>query len=198
ERAVLRPARGRGRHGGGVLLRAGERRLRAEDDAEAAAGLAAAGLPRPRGEARDGRGAGVDRLGGGHPEERVRPLGAESAPPDARRARARAQARERDQDARGAHPRPAGRAGRAAGGGRGMSAFNSTPYPLRPLADVADLIMGQAPKGDSYNTDGEGVALIAGASDLGETHPTPSRFTTAPTKIGQEGDIILCVRATIG
>src|SRR5690606_33419417 len=62
----------------------------------------------------------------------------------------------------------------------------------------AELIMGQAPKGDSYNTEGQGVPLIAGASDLGETNPNPSRFTTSPTKVGQSGDIILCVRATIG
>jgi type I restriction enzyme S subunit len=58
--------------------------------------------------------------------------------------------------------------------------------------------MGQAPSGDTYNDEGEGLPLIAGASDFGSQTPQPSRFTTVPGKISQIGDIILCVRATIG
>jgi len=58
--------------------------------------------------------------------------------------------------------------------------------------------MGQAPKGDSYNQKGSGLPLIAGAADLGTLTPTPKKYTTTPTKTGQKGDIILCVRATIG
>lgn len=58
--------------------------------------------------------------------------------------------------------------------------------------------MGQAPSGDTYNTDRMGLPLIAGAGDFGESCPEPSKFTTVPTKIGSRGDIILCIRATIG
>jgi type I restriction enzyme S subunit len=58
--------------------------------------------------------------------------------------------------------------------------------------------MGQAPKGSSYNHDGEGYALIAGAGDFGETTPASGKWTTVPTKISKLGDIILCIRATIG
>ncbi|WP_420830512.1 restriction endonuclease subunit S [Acinetobacter pseudolwoffii] len=58
--------------------------------------------------------------------------------------------------------------------------------------------MGQAPSGDSYNFDSEGLALIAGAGDFGKQTPEPKKFTTAAGKKSEKGEIILCIRATIG
>jgi len=58
--------------------------------------------------------------------------------------------------------------------------------------------MGQAPSGDSYNTLAVGYPLIAGAGDFGELNPKPKKYTDAPTKLSQLGDLILCIRATIG
>jgi type I restriction enzyme S subunit len=58
--------------------------------------------------------------------------------------------------------------------------------------------MGQAPKGASYNSVGNGYPLIAGAGDFGETTPLPSKSTVAPIKLSDVDDIILCIRATIG
>ncbi|WP_313566518.1 restriction endonuclease subunit S [Mobilicoccus sp.] len=66
------------------------------------------------------------------------------------------------------------------------------------LAEVAEIIMGQAPPGDSYNTDGEGLPLIAGAGDFKEGRLAPSRFTTLSTKRSKFGDIVLSIRASIG
>ncbi len=74
----------------------------------------------------------------------------------------------------------------------------ATNWTTRPLGEVCDLIMGQAPKGTTYNDKGIGTPLIAGAADLGPRTPKPKKWTTASTKIGKQGDIILCVRATIG
>jgi len=74
-----------------------------------------------------------------------------------------------------------------------MSAF-----PVESLSKVCDITMGQAPKGTSYNTTGSGYALIAGAGDFGELTPEPSKYTDAPTKLSRPGDLILCIRATIG
>jgi type I restriction enzyme S subunit len=71
-------------------------------------------------------------------------------------------------------------------------------YPIVDLGEVAEIVMGQAPSGESYNDEGDGLPLIAGASDFGRLTPQPSRHTNAPTKVSQPGDIILCVRATIG
>ena len=68
----------------------------------------------------------------------------------------------------------------------------------RRLDAVADITMGQAPEGESYNLDAEGLPLIAGAGDFGELHPKPKKFTTAPGKTCQAGDVVLGIRATIG
>jgi type I restriction enzyme S subunit len=66
------------------------------------------------------------------------------------------------------------------------------------LGDYCDVTMGQAPTGDTYNTEENGLPLLAGASDLGDVTPAPSRWTSAPTQVCEKGDIILCIRATIG
>lgn len=58
--------------------------------------------------------------------------------------------------------------------------------------------MGTAPPGTTYNTEGIGTPMIAGAGDYGETYPVAKKWTTAPTRIAEKGDLIVCVRATIG
>jgi restriction endonuclease S subunit len=72
-------------------------------------------------------------------------------------------------------------------------------WPTKRLGDVCQIIMGQSPDGDSYNTTGEGVPLINGPVEFSETSfgkTIRSKFTTAPTKFCREGDLILCVRGS--
>ena len=72
-------------------------------------------------------------------------------------------------------------------------------WEIRRLDEIAELIMGQSPPGETYNDKGEGVPLINGPVEFG---PEPfsrtfiRQFTTAPTKFCQEGDLILCVRGS--
>lgn len=66
------------------------------------------------------------------------------------------------------------------------------------LAEVCDIQMGSAPKGSSYTELSEGIPLVAGASDYGALYPLPKKATTEPTQVCQTGDLIICVRATIG
>ena len=61
------------------------------------------------------------------------------------------------------------------------------------------MIMGQSPDGSTYNTDGIGIPLINGPVEFGPGHfskTIKSKFTTAPTKLCKEGDLILCVRGS--
>lgn len=58
--------------------------------------------------------------------------------------------------------------------------------------------MGQAPNGETYNDKGLGLPLIAGAGDFGPDFPIAKKFTSAPTKTCEPGDIIMSIRATIG
>jgi type I restriction enzyme, S subunit len=72
-------------------------------------------------------------------------------------------------------------------------------WPIERLGDVCEIIMGQSPDGESYNTTGEGVPLINGPvefSDESFGKTVRSKFTTQPTKFCKEGDLILCVRGS--
>ena len=62
------------------------------------------------------------------------------------------------------------------------------------LGEVTEIIMGQSPKGDTYNTDGEGEPLINGPAEFGSAFPTPVQWTIKPTKVCKDGDILFCVR----
>jgi type I restriction enzyme S subunit len=66
------------------------------------------------------------------------------------------------------------------------------------LGSVAKITMGQAPDGQTYNGEGVGLPLIAGAGDFGQVHPSPKKFTSAPTKVCDPGDIVIGIRASIG
>lgn len=66
------------------------------------------------------------------------------------------------------------------------------------LCDICEITMGQAPVGSSYNERGIGHLLIAGAGDFGKSTPKPKKYTSEPTKLSKVGDIIMCIRATIG
>ncbi|HWP60974.1 MAG TPA: restriction endonuclease subunit S [Candidatus Acidoferrales bacterium] len=66
------------------------------------------------------------------------------------------------------------------------------------LGEVADIIMGQSPPGDTYNQRGEGLPFFQGVADFNYRHPTPRVFCSAPSRIALPGDILLSVRAPIG
>ncbi len=66
------------------------------------------------------------------------------------------------------------------------------------LENVTQIIMGQSPSGSSTTNDKNYIGLIGGAADMGEMFPNISRYTTAPTKLSDENDIIISIRATLG
>ncbi|GHV07382.1 hypothetical protein FACS1894217_08100 [Clostridia bacterium] len=69
---------------------------------------------------------------------------------------------------------------------------------LKPLSELCNLNMGQSPSSDSYNQDGEGIPFYQGNADFGELHPTVRYWCSQPTKIANDGDILISVRAPIG
>lgn len=66
------------------------------------------------------------------------------------------------------------------------------------LKEVTEIIMGQSPKSDTYNTQNEGLPLLNGATDFKNRNIKPTKYTTDPKKIGQFGDFVFGVRATVG
>jgi restriction endonuclease S subunit len=69
-------------------------------------------------------------------------------------------------------------------------------FGLVKLGDVADVVMGQSPKGATCNRAMDGTPLINGPTEFGPSHPVPAQWTTAPTKYAQPGDVLFCVRGS--
>lgn len=66
------------------------------------------------------------------------------------------------------------------------------------LEDVCSINMGQSPESSNYNEAGEGIPFFQGNADFGKLHPTVRVWCDAPTKIAEQGDILISVRAPIG
>ncbi len=66
------------------------------------------------------------------------------------------------------------------------------------LGEVAEIIMGQSPPGETYNDRKEGLPFFQGVADFNYRHPTPRVYCSTPSRIAHPGDILLSVRAPIG
>lgn len=66
------------------------------------------------------------------------------------------------------------------------------------LSDIANVIMGQSPKGTSYNERGDGIVFYQGRADFGNRYPSVRLFTTEPTRYAEPFSVLLSVRAPVG
>lgn len=66
------------------------------------------------------------------------------------------------------------------------------------LKDICDINMGQSPSSESYNENKKGMPFFQGNADFGERYPIARKWSSAPTKIAEAGDILISVRAPIG
>lgn len=66
------------------------------------------------------------------------------------------------------------------------------------LGDEFNFIMGQSPKGESFNEEEKGIPMYQGNADFGFRFPTRRIFTTEPTRIAEEKDTLISVRAPVG
>ena len=72
-------------------------------------------------------------------------------------------------------------------------------WPMVTLEEVAEVIAGQSPKGEYYNTVGEGIPFYQGKTEFSEVSiGKPRVWTTSTTKIAENGDILMSVRAPVG
>jgi type I restriction enzyme S subunit len=63
---------------------------------------------------------------------------------------------------------------------------------------VSEIILGQSPPSDTYNTDKLGLPFYQGKSDFGLLNPKPRIWCSNPEKIALAGDILISVRAPVG
>ncbi|MDU6735274.1 MAG: restriction endonuclease subunit S [Veillonella sp.] len=66
------------------------------------------------------------------------------------------------------------------------------------LGEIVDVIMGQSPKSEFYNTEEKGYPFLQGNRTFGLKYPTFDIYTMVLTKLAKAGDIIMSVRAPVG
>ncbi len=66
------------------------------------------------------------------------------------------------------------------------------------LGEACEVTMGQSPPGTSYNFSGDGLPFFQGKTDFGELHPKVRIFCNQPSRIAEDGDILMSVRAPVG
>lgn len=71
-------------------------------------------------------------------------------------------------------------------------------WDLKMIKEISTVIMGQSPKGESYNESGTGVPLLNGPADYENGSLVTRIYTTAPTRFCKKDDLVFCIRATIG
>jgi type I restriction enzyme S subunit len=69
-------------------------------------------------------------------------------------------------------------------------------WEVSPLDALADVTMGISPEGSTYNDVGEGTPLCNGPVEYGDFFLRQIKWTTAPSKLAQRGDLIICVRGS--
>jgi len=66
------------------------------------------------------------------------------------------------------------------------------------LSDIATIIMGQSPEGETYNKAGNGMIFYQGRTDFGYRFPGITTYTSHPKKKALKNDILISVRAPVG
>ena len=67
------------------------------------------------------------------------------------------------------------------------------------LGEIADVVAGQSPDGKYYNDKGDGMPFYQGKTEFGSIYiGEPKKWTTQITKIAEDGDILMSVRAPVG
>jgi type I restriction enzyme S subunit len=78
------------------------------------------------------------------------------------------------------------------------NAIKNIDYREQKLSDIAMITMGQSPDSKSYTDDCQYTPLIQGNADIINRKICPKKYTTKPTKICKEMDLIMTVRAPVG
>lgn len=65
-------------------------------------------------------------------------------------------------------------------------------WPTKPLGELSETVMGQAPPGNESNFDGIGTPFVK-AGEFGKERPIIREWTTKPLKFAKANDVLVCV-----
>ncbi len=68
----------------------------------------------------------------------------------------------------------------------------------KQLVDIANLVMGQSPKSEFYNEEGEGLPFHQGVTNFGDRFVNHEFYCTVKNRLANPGDILCSVRAPVG
>lgn len=71
-------------------------------------------------------------------------------------------------------------------------------WETKNLGDVCNVVMGQSPKSEYYNTEGNGLPFHQGVKDFGSRFLTHNTYCTVESRIAEQGEILISVRAPVG
>lgn len=74
--------------------------------------------------------------------------------------------------------------------------MSSNEWEIKSLGEIAEIIMGQSPAGETCNEIGNGIPLLNGPTEFGNSHPNPVQYTTNSKKFSEPGDLLFCVRGS--
>ena len=66
------------------------------------------------------------------------------------------------------------------------------------LNEIANIVMGQSPKSEFYNSEGIGLPFHQGVTDFGFRFPSHNTFCSVENRIAEKYDILFSVRAPVG
>ena len=66
------------------------------------------------------------------------------------------------------------------------------------LSDIANIIMGQSPKSEFYNTEGDGIPFHQGVGSYSDRFVVDNVYSTSFTRIAEPNSILFSVRAPVG
>ncbi len=66
------------------------------------------------------------------------------------------------------------------------------------FGDITDILMGQSPKSEFYNTNGDGLPFHQGVGSYGTRFPVNEIFCSVDGRTAKQGDILFSVRAPVG
>ena len=97
-------------------------------------------------------------------------------------------------------PNEEGKPYKSSGGEMVESELGEIPkgWEVDKLSNIAEIVMGQSPKSETYNNENIGLPLLNGATDFKNRNISPNKYTSDAKKIGKKGDFVFGVRATIG
>jgi type I restriction enzyme, S subunit len=71
-------------------------------------------------------------------------------------------------------------------------------WKVEKFGEVNNLLMGQSPPGDTYNSEGEGLPFYQGRTDFGFRFPKQRIFCTKENRVALPGETLISVRAPVG